>query len=261
MNNLIILAAGEGSRLRPYTNDVPKCMVNLMGKPLLERNINEWKKVDDFDVTIITGYKDEIILEKNYTCIKNKNFKSTNMVWSLFMALEKINSLKDKFIYISYGDVILAKDNIEKLMQSSEEMNIVIDKDWESLWSMRMTNYLSDVESLKYINGSIVEIGKKIKNINDVQGQYIGILKINRELLINELISFNAWVQGAIDEHESNHRKNLYLTDFIQNFINNGGKPKPVFINGGWLEVDSVEDLQAYEDNWNKDSIFHAIVD
>ena len=69
MENLIILAAGEGTRLRPYTKKTPKCMVKLKGKTILERNIQEWMKSGNFEITIVTGYKSECINNKKFYCI------------------------------------------------------------------------------------------------------------------------------------------------------------------------------------------------
>ena len=57
----IILAAGEGTRLRPLTNKVPKCMVTLFGKSLLEWQLNIFRECNIKDISIITGYKKESI--------------------------------------------------------------------------------------------------------------------------------------------------------------------------------------------------------
>ena len=53
---VIILAAGEGKRLRPLTNDIPKCMVSLKGIPLIERNMENWKNAVDCDFLVVSGY-------------------------------------------------------------------------------------------------------------------------------------------------------------------------------------------------------------
>ena len=59
--NVIILAAGKGERLRPLTNDKPKCMVELFGKSILEWQIETFQKFGIKDITIVTGYKSELI--------------------------------------------------------------------------------------------------------------------------------------------------------------------------------------------------------
>ena len=63
MNNLkaIILAAGQGERLRPLTANIPKCMVNLFGKSILKRQIDIFQKLGIDDISVVTGYCDDKI--------------------------------------------------------------------------------------------------------------------------------------------------------------------------------------------------------
>ena len=82
----IILAAGEGKRLRPLTNDRPKAMVKLFGMTLLERQINTFKNCGINDIIVVGGYKDEIINFPNIKKYKNVDYDSTNMVETLFCA-------------------------------------------------------------------------------------------------------------------------------------------------------------------------------
>ena len=77
--NAIILAAGEGKRLHPLTLTKPKCMVELFGKPILERQLSIFKKCGIDDICIVTGFKSELINYPNVDYIKNPNFMKTNM--------------------------------------------------------------------------------------------------------------------------------------------------------------------------------------
>ena len=82
----IILAAGEGKRLKHLTKNCPKCMVRLFGKSLLQYQIETFRKCGIKDITVIKGHKGEMI---NFSGIKyydNKDYKSTNMVETLFCA-------------------------------------------------------------------------------------------------------------------------------------------------------------------------------
>ena len=113
------------------------------------------------------------LLETNFPCIHNAEFESTNMVWSLAKTLKKISKIKDDFIYISYGDIIVSKANVHRIMESDNEVNVLIDQEWEKLWSLRMADYLSDVESLICKDGRIIEIGKKTKISNIFRGNIL----------------------------------------------------------------------------------------
>ena len=72
MNNLkvIILAAGQGERLRPLTKNLPKCMVNLFGKSILERQIDIFQKLGIDDISVVTGYCEQKINIKNIKKLK-----------------------------------------------------------------------------------------------------------------------------------------------------------------------------------------------
>ena len=57
----LFLAGGMGTRLKPLTDDLPKPMVPIMNKPLLERSLENLKKCGIRDIVISTGYMSEYI--------------------------------------------------------------------------------------------------------------------------------------------------------------------------------------------------------
>lgn len=235
-------------------------MVPLKGVPLISRNLSEWDAVDDFSIYVVSGYKSEVLEDIGHRCIKNPLYSSSNMVWSLLMALPTIEGLQDHYIYISYGDIVVSRKNINMLVESEAELSVLVDLDWERLWSLRMEDYIEDVESLRISGSIITEIGKPVTVNTDVEGQYIGVLKVERALLIDMLIDYKEWVERSPSSEVSSNRKNLYLTDFIQRYIDDSGVVTAVPINGGWLEVDSVQDLETYEKNWSAESVFADLV-
>ena len=78
-----------GSRLKPLTNDKPKCMLKLFDETLLERQIKIFHSCNINDITIVTGYKSEVVDIPDVNYIKNENYETTNMNESLFRALLK----------------------------------------------------------------------------------------------------------------------------------------------------------------------------
>ena len=146
MNNLkvIILAAGEGKRLRPLTNNIPKCMVDFFGRSLLQRQIDIFQNLGINDISVVTGYCENKISIDNIKKFKNENFATTNMVESLFTAREKINDS----VIVVYGDIVFESKIIQKLIDSRHDISVVIDKNWKDLWNVRFENPLDDAESL-----------------------------------------------------------------------------------------------------------------
>ena len=88
--NAIILAAGKGERLRPLTNDKPKCLVELFGKSLLEWQIETFQNSGITDITVVSGYKSDLINFPETTILKNEKYNSTNMAETLFCAKDKL---------------------------------------------------------------------------------------------------------------------------------------------------------------------------
>ncbi|MEH7393225.1 NTP transferase domain-containing protein, partial [Bacillus sp. JJ1474] len=105
-----ILAAGEGKRLRPYTENLPKCKVSLAGIPLIERQIETLVKSGINDITLLTGYHSQELNYLKMSTLHNPYYHCTNMVFTLMYAMEDIADLDS--VIISYGDIIYDTDII-----------------------------------------------------------------------------------------------------------------------------------------------------
>ena len=251
-NNMkaIILAAGEGKRLRPLTNDRPKAMVKLFGMSLLERQIYTFRECGIEDIIVVTGYKDETIDFTNIKKYKNFDYASTNMVETLFCAENEM----DEQIIISYGDIIFEKKVLTSLINSDEDYSVVIDKNWRKYWESRFTDPLIDAESLILDSmNNIIEIGQTTKNIDDIQGQYIGLMKFQGSGLKFLRNFYQKTKEKAKKSGENPLNPNIdfeksYMTDFIQGLINAGCKIKAISINNGWLELDNNDDYRIYNE-------------
>lgn len=249
---MIILAAGQGSRLRPLTNDKPKCMVEYKSKPIIDYILDTANNCNINNIAVINGYKKDVLedylKDKKLTFFTNNEFASTNMVSTLFCAKE----FMDDDIIISYADIVYKDEVLEKLIQSKNNVSVVIDKKWKELWSQRMENPLDDAETLKIENGNIIELGKKPKSYNEIEGQYIGLLKISKEVVNDIILYYQTLDKNKLYDGKS--FDNMYMTSFIQMIIEHLLDVKPVFINGGWIEIDSVDDLNVnFCTNTNKD--------
>ncbi|SES84993.1 Choline kinase [Natronincola peptidivorans] len=249
----IILAAGEGRRLRPFTENKPKCMVLFQEKPIIDYIINTTDDNDLRDISIISGYKEDVLRkyikekheDKKISLHHNSHYKNTNMVYTLFCAEDLLDGTSD--VIISYADIIYNKEILNQLMKAEDNIAIVVDKDWEKLWQLRMDNPLDDAETMKFDDqGSVSELGKKPKSYEEIEGQYIGLIKISKNV-IKEVKKF----YYSLDRkkiYDGKDFNNMYMTTFLQLLIDTGFKVRPVMINGGWLEIDSVEDLDKLQD-------------
>ena len=248
MTRVLILAAGQGARLRPLTNDRPKCLVPLLGKSLLERQVYTLQQGGIHHIHIATGYRTDQIEALGFRTSFNARFAETNMVETLFCAIDFLKqSYKEKDdLIIAYGDIVYQPENLKALLDCNDEIALMIDKKWEELWRLRLDNPLDDAETLVMDNDCYVtELGKKPDNYEKIQGQYTGLIKIRGEK-IGDFIGF----YQQLDRNEMYDGKdfdNMYMTGFLQLLIDSGWKAKAVLVNNGWLEIDSVDDLTQYE--------------
>ena len=186
---MIIVAAGQGNRLKPLTNQIPKCMVKYKQKPIIDYILEATQDCGISKIAIVNGYKNEILEDylkgKKINFFKNKKYHQTNMVYSLFCAKD----FMDDDLIISYSDIIYNKTILHKLIESKNNFSVVVDKDWRQLWNLRMQNPLDDAETLKIKNNNIIEIGQIPNDYNDIEGQYIGLIKIKKNI-VEKVINF-----------------------------------------------------------------------
>lgn len=238
---VIILAAGQGTRLRPLTNDKPKCMVELLGKPLIKHQIDVLNAKGIENIYVATGYLENKI---NYPQIKRKffnpDFQITNMVVSLFSA---VKIMEGDDLLITYGDIVYNESVINNILKDDSKIGVVIDKQWRKYWEARMDNPIDDAETLSINDmGEITEIGKKPKSLDEVQGQYIGIIKIRKDFVKSFVDYYYKLDRNAF--YDGNNFNNMYMTSFLQKITDELIPIRPILINNGWMEVDEPSDLK-----------------
>ena len=139
----IILAAGKGERLKPFTDRLPKPLFQINNETLIERTINYLLSKNINDIFIITGYKSEELqfLEKKYKNVKliyNESYDKYNNFYSLLKAENKLN---DDWLKLS-GDIYINNDFLKSFKNSNkslvfiqknnsncEEWEVIFDKD------------------------------------------------------------------------------------------------------------------------------------
>ena len=158
----VILAAGQGTRLMPYTKNKPKCLVNLNHRSLLSYQVETMNACGINKIYVVAGYKSFEIKKKfpNLLYVINRKYKKTNMVESLYCLKDKLINLNNDVI-ISYSDIIYHKSILEKLLNKRSQFSVVIDLNWRQLWELRFKNPLKEAETLKIKRNLIKEIGKK----------------------------------------------------------------------------------------------------
>jgi len=123
----VILAAGEGKRLRPFTETMPKVMLPVANKPILEYVVESLKKAGIHDIVIVVGYKKEVIMEhfKDYKDVKIEYVTQDKQIGTAHALLQAKKHIKNDFIVVS-GDNIIDHKSFINLIKDESKYSILI---------------------------------------------------------------------------------------------------------------------------------------
>jgi choline kinase len=234
----IILAAGRGSRMKRLTDERPKCMVELRGKTLLEWQLEALRGAGIGEIAIVTGYKRELLADQGLIEFHNSRWAHTNMVSSLACAE---SWLQQEPCIVSYSDIFYSPVAVQSLMTCKASLAVTYDPNWLALWTERFGDPLLDAETFRLTSaGTLAEIGNKPKSVDDIQGQYMGLLRFTPEGWAEVVRLRSALTPEQCDK--------VHMTNTLQQVIDAGRVPiHSVAYTGAWGEVDSAEDLFLYQ--------------
>ena len=233
----IILAAGRGRRMGEATSEKPKCLLEIKGQSLLDMQLMALKSAGIAEIVVVTGYRSELFRKKIYT-VYNDLWSETNMYSSLTKASSWLYS--DNCI-VSYSDIFYSKDAVTSLVNSNSDIAVTYDPNWLGLWQRRFTDPMQDAETFLLDEQSLlVEIGKEPQSINEIQGQYMGLLRFSPE----------GWnhATSLANKLTTSQKRKLDMTSLLQLIIDeNEMSIEAIPYIGKWGEVDTIEDLAIYQ--------------
>ncbi len=237
----IILAAGLGSRLRPYTEHVPKCLLNVGGTSILRNQINHIRDCGINDVVIVVGFgfdKVESFI-RNYdslgmkiSTIYNPFYKTTNSLVSLCLARGEM----DDDLIIMNGDDIFEIDILDKMINTRGE-NIVLPV-------KKKECYDEEDMKIRLESGYVSLVTKDIKD--DIHYESVGV-RLFRGTGV-EMIK-----RASEEEIRGGNVHQKWYVSCIQRLLNKGYKITPFDIGDMfWMDVDYPRDLFAAKNNSDK---------
>jgi len=234
----LILAAGRGSRMGRLADNRPKCLVELEGKPLIERQIAALRRGGADEIGVVRGYRAEMIDFRGLSYFANQRWAETNMVMSLAAAAPWLRSGP---VIVSYADIFYRNELVRGLAAASGQLVISYDRAWRQLWSRRFADPLADAESFR-INaaGQLLEIGGKTTRSEDIEGQYMGLLKFTPP----------AWraVEALLATLDAAIRDHLDMTGLLRRLLRGKELPIGTFgTDGQWGEIDNPNDVTLYQ--------------
>ena len=243
MINAIILAAGSGIRLDEYTQDIPKTLVDINGKSILERQISLLRKHKVNEIFVVTGYKKEKYILKDVEYFFNHKYSETEQLTSMMVARRKIFG----DVLIIFGDIIFDSDILQQVLDSNDDITVPIDLDWEKSYEERSDNPKSGADKVLTNQKKIIQISAKeisLESKNEV-GEFLGIIKLSTagsKILVKKYEELEKSHTGKF--HDADSLNKAKLVDILQELIDSKIEISPLIISGKWCEIDTPKDLE-----------------
>jgi L-glutamine-phosphate cytidylyltransferase len=250
----IIIAAGACKRLRPLTDNLPKCMLKINGKTIIENMLDIFKSNDIEDISIIRGYMGSKIDFQNITYFENDDFMNNNILHSLMYSRDKlVQAMQEgEEVIISYSDIVYEESVLNKLIKSKANIAAVVDIDWMDYYDGRSDHPITQAEKALFDeNYRMIQIGKHILNdLNESHisnhGEFLGLFKLSPEGIRTFLAHFDR-LNSTYSKYDSFHNakewQKSYITDFFQEMVDMNEDINCVTIKKGWKEFDTVQDF------------------
>lgn len=233
----IIMAAGKGSRLGGLTENLPKSLLEIKGKRLLDINIAMLHKYGIWDITVVTGFRDEKLMEATegipgIALVYNPFYEFTNVIGSYYMGMRRLH---DDFIYL-HADTICDMGIFDELLRADGDVVLPVDTgpcDGEAM-------------KVRLEEGRIVEITKQM-SVEAAAGEFIGVAKIKRKVIadLNDAAIgilrdriFTAYFEDALQRVFDMKKYDVQMLRTNDRF---------------WCEVDFLEDYQRAEKNISRE--------
>ena len=246
----VIIGAGRGSRLRHQTEEVPKTLVPVMGRPMLEWILEALGEAGFArrDVIYIGGYRAEVIRARypEFTYVENADWAQNNILLSLLKARAHLGG---GFVS-SYADIVYRGELVKGLVASKADIALGCDTAWARRYVGRSQHPPTDAEKLRAEGDRVVQLSRAVAPAQ-ASGEFIGVAKFTSDGAAELLSAFDEarvlFEGGLFREGRSFER--AYLIDLLQWMIERGTPMHRVDTDGGYMEIDTLEDL-AFADRW-----------
>ena len=246
----IIIGAGRGSRLLHETDEIPKTLVPVMGRPMLDWILDAMKPsgITRRDIVFICGYKSNVIKSRypEFTFVDNADWENNNILLSLMYARDYF----DQDFVMSYADIVYRPEIIERVIAHAGDIVLGCDTDWRRRYLDRSQHPESDGEKLRAEGDRVVELSRRIA-APQASGEFIGVAKITRAGATRISVAFDqaARVYTGKAYREGRSFEKAYLIDHFAHMLDAGETIFRANIHGGYMELDTLQDL-AFAQKW-----------
>jgi choline kinase len=250
----IIIGAGRGKRLERLTDELPKTLVTIVGRPILE-SILEALRAGGFgaEKTIfIRGYRGELVeaAHPELAYVENAEWESNNILLSLLCAR---GHMGQGFVS-SYADIVYEPRAVSELVASPHDITLVCDTAWRRRYEKRSRHPETDAEKMTVKGDRVVALSRHVPSA-EAAGEFIGVMRMTPAGAARFLAAFDALAARiGLDTpfHEGRTLRKAYLIDLLEHMNRQGEPLHASFLDGGYMEIDTTEDA-AHAEQWWRD--------
>jgi phosphoenolpyruvate phosphomutase len=241
----IVLAASRGRGLESMTEDKPKVMLPIAGKPLLRWLIDGFKKEHVNDITVVGGYRVDAIDTAGIKLVVNERYAHTSELASLACAVDSLES----DTVISYGDLLFRSYVLRDLVESKADFSVVVDSSpsASSNLTVRDFAYCSRPDDRGLFGTPVllkgVTSGKQpaTDSTEPASGRWIGMLNVGRAGIARlKTVLARLRERPDFDTLDMPALMNAILAD--------GAEIEVQYVHGHWRGVNDLEDFRQAVD-------------
>jgi phosphoenolpyruvate phosphomutase len=230
--NAVLLAATRGTALAHLTKDKPKCMLDVRGTSILQRQVDAMRAHGIRDIAVVTGYKDASVIVSDVTKVQNPNFAETGEAASLALAR---NSLASDCV-VAYGDIVFRPFILSMLMEKEADIAVIVDAVGNGRGAGTDLAACSMPFTLDFLDDTPVTLTAVGDKVIKGDGRWVGLMKLSAAGAARFGAELDAMAADGTLAKAS-------IPDVLNRLIAAGEKPAVVYITGNWLDVNDAFDL------------------
>lgn len=262
----IVIAAGRGVRMRPFSEAQPKCLLPIAGRTLLDWTVDGLRGAGCDEVVVITGHAGDAIDRQDVVRVTNTDYINNNILHSLMYA----RGYLDQDCLVSYSDIWVEPQIHRQLAAAPGRLVVAADMDWQPYYLGRTEHPLAEAENLFLHpdDGRVTQAGKHLDpaGAEDVAcAEFLGLWKMTADGARRFVAAFDA-VDAGLSEREpfqqAHEWRKAYITDMLQHMIDAGERIGALQIARGWAELDTQQDydrLPAIAERQRLDVLVRAL--
>jgi L-glutamine-phosphate cytidylyltransferase len=240
----LILAAGKGSRLHPHTDHIPKCLLEVGGKSILDHQLTVLERSGINRVHIVTGNLDQVVqahLHKHWShlsidVIYNPYYEFTNVIGSFWFGIQRI---QDDFVYM-HADTIFDLAILQRLLAAKSAICLAVQR-----------KPCGEEEMKVYTEGARLRYITKTRSAVEAYGEFLGVAKLDRQVV--------PYLQQQASSSMRSKQFNLFFEAILQSICDEDLFPIELVDVAQlyWNEIDFIEDLERARTEFGRSDLAH----